>query len=479
MAQKNSRTPLIVLICTLQILGVVAVLRMVAPQSTGNLSAPLTVARALSLTDLTMNSDLIVRGVVRATDSRWTDDRRLIVTDVTIDVLYTLMGEETAVLELTVEGGELEDEEIAMHSSIGQTFTPDEHLLLFLNNDTDGLHLTDYRDGKYVIAEAMIYNPVSGSTRSLAEMYTDLTGISSQIEIPADWEAIEEAAGATLAINAAGYVYNGFKWGGDYPEVEFYINVNSSQAGTEDGSVDEIRRAIVSAAETWTAVPTAAFSLRYAGATADTQLGYNGSNSIFFTTDLPENALGLARYWYSTSTRLIIEADMGINDTFDVDATGNPGGTEVDLESAVLHEFGHWISLGHDPDPDSVMSFQLLRGVLRRQLHANDVAGLSDTYPCGAPPCVPNWLQPTPTPTMTPQPTATPTLTPTPTPGNDIRPGETIPQTEDPGETIPPNDGDPDDDSDDGGGDGGLPNEDGGGGEALPANIYLPIIAQS
>lgn len=93
-------------------------------------------------------------------------------------------------------------------------------------------------------------------------------------------------------------------------------------------------------------------------------------------------------YW--TGSR-IYEADIRVNDstvsnfTFHeqdlVDENGESLGiTGVDIESLMIHEFGHAIGLAHREESDSVMQTMLADGQNRRQLSENDVSSVSCEY---------------------------------------------------------------------------------------------------
>lgn len=217
-------------------------------------------------------------------------------------------------------------------------------------------------------------------------------------------------------VAGADYVYNNRKWGGECPIIPFRVHVNTGQAGGANGSVEDFRDAIIAAATTWSAVAGADYTLIYDGPTDATEIGFNGVNEIVFMHQGLDQPSGLARFWF-TADNIIVEADIWINDDYNWDATGNPSSNEVDLESVALHEFGHWLSLGHDTEEFAVMAPTIQMGTLKRELSENEIEAIEFIYPreedsnCPSGP-VPS---PSPTPTSTPisQPTHTPTLVPT------------------------------------------------------------------
>jgi hypothetical protein len=119
---------------------------------------------------------------------------------------------------------------------------------------------------------------------------------------------------------------------------------------------------------------------------------------------------------------------MWINDDYDLSVASEPGFGQVDLQSIVLHELGHWVPLAHDSNADAVMYSILAPQQIKREMSMFDVDHISEIYPCTLFPCVhpvheieiatptstptPNVPTPTMTPIMMPTP-ATPTIVPT------------------------------------------------------------------
>ncbi|MCB9161266.1 MAG: matrixin family metalloprotease [Caldilineaceae bacterium] len=416
-----------------------------------------TTVRADNPASLAEAATLIVRGKVTATHSRWTEDTHVIVTDVEIAPLYTLRGQAPATVTVTVEGGALPDEGIAMASSRSADFATDEHVLLFLRPRAAAApasyELVADAGGVFTVAETQIYGRAMPSGRPLTQFYADLlaTDAGQTLALPGDWQARETAAAPVAVAHAAAYVYNNYKWAGDAPIVDFYVNVNSEQTGGNDGTVDDFRQAIIAAADTWNQVESAAFAFRYAGPTGDTTAGYNGTNAVMFVTDLDAGVLGVTRYWYSTNSGMLLEADVVFNDLVDLDTTGAPDGQEIDLQTVALHEFGHWLSLGHDDSQGATMYPSLMPGTLKRTLAPNDIAGIGYIYPCANVPCLLHApVAPTATPTVPPTPTLTPTVMPTATPTSmptatsvptaTPMPTATPTNSPTPGGTLPPTD---------------------------------------
>lgn len=430
----------LVVVGLLYVLFFVAVLRWTVPVAPDTGAMPLKTLSSANISDLTRNSSVIVRGYVANVRTRWHDDESIVITEVDFAPLYALRGSVGDLVTVVVEGGTLEADDIAMLSSRTVTFLEGEHVVLFLTETARGYELVADRAGKFPIDADAVYNPSTNTRIRLTTFYPDVAAASDAVSVPADWQAIEERTGTQYMLQPDDFIYNGFSWPGDAPEVPFHVNLNSAQIGTDAGSAADFLGAIIAAAETWSAVPSAAFALRYEGMTSLTAAAYDRTNAVVFVTDLPADVAGVARYWFRSSNGEILEADLEINDQLGLDTTGNPSNYELDLESIVLHEFGHWLSLGHDTEPDAVMAESLAPGSLRRELESSDVAGISTIYTCGQTPCVPGWIEiePTATPSPTPVPTATPTRTPTPTSTRTPIPTATaIPTATPNGATIP------------------------------------------
>ena len=130
-----------------------------------------TLAVALSLEDMTDQSDVIAIGNVLETKSVWVD--RTLVTLATVSVSETLKGAETASVTVVLPGGVDANRKfpIAMSYPGAPRLTPGEDAFLFLNADTDtglGYNVAGFAQGKFSIVSDEDGQPVV--SRDLTKM---------------------------------------------------------------------------------------------------------------------------------------------------------------------------------------------------------------------------------------------------------------------------------------------------------------------
>lgn len=359
-------------------------------------------------------SSAVVRAKVIQVNGVWSPDHLQIQSQITLKIHYNVRGALHGALIIQTVGGHLPTEGLSMMASDAPLFSEGEEVILFLTRNASTYALVAGHNGKYLVENGMVQQSGSLNTESLDSFYARLGQFDTNLTLPQDWLTHESQIGQSATIAPSDFAYKGMKWALD--TVSFRINLNSAHMAGDDGSASDFLDAIRNAAATWTNEATAAFSLVYAGPTESTNSTYNGSNDIYFENrglfdeSGVRRPLAVATVWYSND--IILDTDIWINDAYDWDATGLPAWTELDLESVVLHELGHWLSLGHDADSRAVMYYAMMSGALKRTLFENDRNGIAFIYPCE----LDEGCNPAPTVTPTLQATATPTVSPTATP---------------------------------------------------------------
>lgn len=145
--------------------------------------------------ELSSQSDTVVHGTVRRVQSRWSGDRRRIVTDVEIQVTDTLKGQPGSTVLVTQPGGTVGD--------IGQTvhglasFTPGEEVVVFLERrgrvafEVSGMAQGKFQvrrgaDGKTLLAvpeptDALLLDPVTREPTTSAHKTVPLSELKAHV----------------------------------------------------------------------------------------------------------------------------------------------------------------------------------------------------------------------------------------------------------------------------------------------------------
>ncbi len=109
-------------------------------------------------------------------------------------------------------------------------------------------------------------------------------------------------------------------------------------------------------------------------------------NIVAYTAiDGPGGTLAFAIFWYAYCLNsgirdyYISEVDLVVDNAENwYVGTGNPGSTQYDLESAILHELGHGLGLGHVIDPTDLMHWTLSAGQTKRTLNASNINAVTE-----------------------------------------------------------------------------------------------------
>lgn len=315
--------------------------------------------------ELADQADLVALGRVRRARSFWRDGAVTIETETVIALNHLVKGRAPAEIVVRTDGGFIERDGIGMIAPHEASFAIGEPVLIFAQKQGDIYRIGDGAAGKFTVEDDLVFGALSA----------------------ADDARIDEFVAVLVAKTAASSApATARRWRTPDTEVAFKININTAQAGTGGNTTDAFVNAIRAAATTWNRTPGADFELVYAGATPSTQTGYNHVSEIVFMPQGIGNRGALAQVWY-TKDLTIVEADIWINDDYVWDVSGDPANDALDLQSVLVHEFGHWLILDHIDDPSSVMYPTLAPGATRRRLHQRDMAGISAIYPCADAAC--------------------------------------------------------------------------------------------
>lgn len=371
---------------------------------------------AQHVTRLVDQADLIVRGHVSNIESIWRAEDRQIETVSTIQIGYTILGPQKKSIQVRTAGGFLPERGIGMVSLHAASFAPNEEVLLFLaknqqhgtrvearNALTKGVDQFDSSQwqvvhgaaGKFVVRGQAAINHDGLVIEALDQLLANITTVANHRNrigsVPFFLQYTTTRAHQQFvpmpgfAVNSAGKFAGKEgkrKWATPHAGVTYHINLNSRHVNEQvmGKRSSDFRNAIIGAANRWSNVKSADFTLRYGGVATATTTGYNGISEILFMHKGPKERAAAAEVWY-TADLTVVEADIWINDDYLWDASGEPAANAVDLESALAHEFGHWLILGHLAEPQSIMYPQLSAGRIKRGLHAEDIAGISAIYP--------------------------------------------------------------------------------------------------
>lgn len=373
---------------------------------------------------LLADTTTIVQAQVIATESRWHETESIILTEHTLAVIKTLTGDTSELIQIETVGGYLPEEELGLWVSHEMNFPTGEDLILFLSNDDDGYHLVGGNAGKYQVNDGYLVNQQLDlrlpTHEASAILQQELTHAGRHFASP---QITEESTAPTFAAQEASLLSPSMvqgeppKWLLTSVEIEIKANLNSDQINDSDKTEGAFYTAIRNALRTWSVIEQTDFTLLYTGETDATETGYNEENEILFMHKGSNKQLGQAQIWYTTNN-VILEVDIWINDDYALSVDDDPAFGEMDLESIILHEVGHWAPLDHLSNPESVMYSVLASAQRKRTLHDDDIAALVQLYPCDLPPCIHEayqdaWATPTPRPTATPTSTPTPTFVPT------------------------------------------------------------------
>ena len=174
--------------------------------------------------------------------------------------------------------------------------------------------------------------------------------------------------------------YGQVKWPGTNPTVSFYINENTSDCTGEGNAVQR-------AVSTWENASAGGFNFEYAGSHTNNRYNLNnGKNELMWGS---AGGLATTYYKYNQSSGALLECDTVFNDSYNWSTGSTPAGNQFDVETAALHELGHWLGIrdlygnanDDEYDEDKIMYGFKYGGAVQRSLHTDDIAGVRWIYP--------------------------------------------------------------------------------------------------
>ena len=179
---------------------------------------------------------------------------------------------------------------------------------------------------------------------------------------------------------------------------EFPIRYFITNAAGGGVSATELRDAVTRAFATWDNVETAETSSQFAGFTNARPNDDDGLTVIGFVNRPDQDrTLGATSFLVDTLSGEIVEAEIFLNSAFDWSVAANGQANRFDVESIALHEVGHLLGLGHSALGETELGSGGRRvlgaeavmfpiafssgSTQGRVLKADDIAGISDTYP--------------------------------------------------------------------------------------------------
>jgi len=168
---------------------------------------------------------------------------------------------------------------------------------------------------------------------------------------------------------------------GSWTATPVYFVINPQNL---DVSPDAAETAILSAMDTWNAVPNSKFRFAYAGRTGATTSSYDNQNVIVFRPDGDGSEIARTYSWQMGST--IVDSDIVFWDgpyTFFTGTSGCGGsGYGVYIEDVATHELGHALGLLHSDVPTATMyPGYPACSIDKRWLDPDDIAAIQSLYP--------------------------------------------------------------------------------------------------
>lgn len=116
---------------------------------------------------------------------------------------------------------------------------------------------------------------------------------------------------------------------------------------------------------------------------ADTKIGPDGKNEVYFANIKSRSTIAYTVVWYTFSGQ-IVEWDQVYNQRFNwTDSFMTPALDKMDFENISTHEIGHTVGMGH-PDnscvDETMYAYSGYGEIKKRDLNSGDIAGIQALY---------------------------------------------------------------------------------------------------
>jgi len=119
-----------------------------------------TTVQPLALEELAKKAHHIVAGKVRDSRTYWSDNRKLILTNYTIEVDESIKGRPPKMFELTTIGGKIGDLELQVSGM--PSFAKDENVVVFTESSGPYEVVMGLGQGKFTVENGEVFNEVNG-----------------------------------------------------------------------------------------------------------------------------------------------------------------------------------------------------------------------------------------------------------------------------------------------------------------------------
>jgi hypothetical protein len=123
-------------------------------------SVQATTVERLNLDTLVKKSNKIIVGKVRNSRTFWSSDRKLILTNTTLEVQETMKGQDASTVEITTIGGKIGD--LTLHVAGMPQFEKDENAVVFVEKSGIYSTVVGLAQGKFAISNGDVSNDVTG-----------------------------------------------------------------------------------------------------------------------------------------------------------------------------------------------------------------------------------------------------------------------------------------------------------------------------